>query len=450
MDVARLNLSHGTPDEHVDIVGRIRSAATEVGRVVAILADLPGPKSRTGELGPDGILVADGAELLLCVGDAPSTPARITVTDDSFFAAAKVGDRIVLGDDAVSLLVEEIHSDGARTTVVSGGHLRGRPGIRVAGAVPAEVVPTSRDIELLRIAVEAGVDFIGVSFVVSAADINRARAQLDAMPAPAIRPLLVAKIETAAAVDTLNDIISASDVVMVARGDLGISCPVEDVPHLQKRIIEVALRHAKPVITATQMLESMVSAPEPTRAEASDVANAVLDGTDAVMLSGETAIGNDPVRVVATMRRISRRADAEVLAHAQLALPQWADAPPGSRITDALTFAACRIAAQAGAAAILCYTRTGATARAVARYRPVVPLIALTADESTQRQLALSWGVQPIMVHERTTTDDIVAEVVAAARFAGVVAAEDLVVVVTGSHAGEQPADDQLRVVRVA
>ena len=448
MDVARLNLAHGTAVEHVDIVGRIRSAAAKVGRVVAILADLPGPKPRIGELGPEGLVLADGSELLLCRGDAPITPARITVMDDGLLDLVKIGDRIVIGDDAVSLSVKEVHSEGVRVGVMSGGHLRGRPGIRLAGSAPSASVPTPRDIELLKVVVHAGVDLVGVSFVRSAADINRVRAQLAAAPASTTRPLLVAKIETVAAVEMLNEIVNAADVVMVARGDLGISCPIEDVPHLQKRIIEVALRHAKPVITATQMLESMVSAPEPTRAEASDVANAVLDGTDAVMLSGETAIGHDPVRVVATIGRISRRADAEATAKVSHARPGAGDSSRHSLI-DALTFAACRVAAQAGATAILCYTRTGATARAVARFRPAVPLVGFTADETTQRQLALSWGVQPLMVERRTTTDEIVAEVVTAARLSGVVAAEDLVVVITGSHVDERASDDQLRVVRV-
>jgi len=296
----------------------------------------------------------------------------------------------------------------------------------------------------------AGVDAVAISFVRSAADVERVRAA-----AGPDAPMLVAKIETQEAVDALEEIIAVADGVMVARGDLGIRCALEDVPHYQKRIIQTGVAYGRPVITATQMLESMVRAPSPTRAEVSDVANAVLDGTSALMLSGETAIGHDPAGAVATMARIATRAEREFDYAAwgrERGAQQVAEArgaPASVRITAAISAAAWRAANDAGAAAIIACTNSGATARAISRFRPVVPLLGATPCPRTARQLAVAWGVTPVLIDLQGSTDDVVWFSIKAAVDAGVVKTDDLVAVLVGSKVGREATTDVLRLIRI-
>jgi pyruvate kinase len=452
VDVIRLNLSHGSVEGHTQRVSDVRAAAERAGRPVAILADLPGPKVRCGPF-PEGgseLVVGDATEL--AVGSSASDEHRIEVDYATMLDDLRAGDHVVLGDGAIRLRVTSVGAESASALVVAGGSAQGRPGAHLPSERLRLTAPTDEDLRLAMELARAGVDFIAVSFVRQAKDMARVRAVVSDWP---VR--LVAKIETGPAVDDLENIAAISDAVMVARGDLGIECPLEDVPHLQKQIVRYCVEAGVPVITATQMLESMITAPAPTRAEVSDVANAVFDGTDAVMLSGETAIGVDPINVVRTMVRIARRAESRA------SYRQWgarlgrvqrsvlAHASDTERITMAVTHAAYQAAADMGAVAILCCTRTGRTARAMAKFRPDAKLLGLSPNESTVRALALSWGVVPLHVDTYRSTDELVWFAVERSVGAGHVKIGDVVIVLAG--APERPtgaATDVLRVVRVA
>lgn len=447
MDVARLNLSHGTLEEKLDLLTLLREAADAEGKVVAVLADLPGPKPRTAELGTDGIQLSEGQHLQLHSGDGTSDDTNLFV-DDSVLENLAPGDRLALGDGQIVLRVEVAGSDGAGTyvEVEAGGMARGRPGIREVGGGRYPAVPTRRDLMLGKGMVDAGADLIGVSFA------GRAEHMTAAREAFGWGPGLVAKIETSLAVENLQGIVEASDAVMVARGDLGVECALEDVPHLQKRIIRGAVVAGRPVITATQMLESMITAPVPTRAEASDVANAVLDGTDALMLSGETAIGHDPVAAVETMARIAERAEfhTDYRRWAREVAEATREEEPGAEgaVGEALARAAWFIALDVGAAAIVCATMSGGTVRAVARYRPDNRLVGLTAEPHIARKMALSWGVQPVVLADVASPGELVDQAVREVRQLGLANEGELVVIVAGASAGPSVTPEMVRVLR--
>ncbi|HTH07212.1 MAG TPA: pyruvate kinase [Ilumatobacteraceae bacterium] len=448
VDVVRLNLSHGTVESHLDRLREVREAAERVDRVVGVLADLPGPKVRAGEFPEGGTILSGGAEIWLVPGDGPSGAGRVTVDYPTLLDDLRGGDRVVLGDGAITLEVLDVTEAGARCLVLTGGPTQGRPGVHLPSERLRMSTPTADDLVLARAMAEAGVDFLAVSFVRTAHDIRTVR--------EAIAPhdtRLIAKIETMAAIADLEAIAAEADAVMVARGDLGIECPLEDVPHLQKRIIRYCVEMGVPVITATQMMESMITSPSPTRAEVSDIANAVFDGTDAVMLSAETAIGADPVGVVRTMVRIVARAEAEAGYRqwaSRLGRVQRSQFPDGpDRITMAITHAAGMAAADVDAAAIICCTRTGRTARAMARFRPLATLIGLSPDPTTLRTLALSWGVRPLGCATYSNTDELVWFAVERCVQAGLVAPGATVLVLAG--APDRPsgaATDVLRIVR--
>ncbi len=449
VDVVRLNLSHGTVEEHVARLHEVRAAAERTGSVVGVLADLPGPKVRAGQLPPEGVQLVAGAALRLKAGDGPSDAQCFEVDYATLIDDLHVGDRVVIGDGAISLRVESVGEHAAVTRIVTGGTAQGRPGVHIPAERLRLHTPTDDDLRLGRIMAEEGVDFLAVSFVRGAADLVKVREAV----APH-SPHLVAKIETLPAVAALEEIAAEADAIMVARGDLGIECPLEDVPHLQKRIVRHCVEMGVPVITATQMLESMITAPSPTRAEVSDIANAVFDGTDALMLSAETAIGRDPVAVVESMRRIAVRAEMEASYSAwgtRLGRMQRRQFPEGpDRITMAITHAAGLAAVDAGADAILCCTRSGRTTRAMARFRPTPPLIGLSPDPRTVRTMALSWGVTPMVVDTYTSTDELVWFAVETAVKAGHVREGQVVLVLAG--APDRPggaATDVLRIVRV-
>ena len=454
VDVVRLNLSHGTVDAHLERLQAVRAAASRVNQVVAVLADLPGPKVRAGQFPDGGCNLVGGATLALVPGEGPSRAGSITIDYPTVLDDLQPGDRVVLGDGAISLGVDSVNADGAECTVLTGGRVQGRPGVHLPSDRLRLTTPTTEDLVLARAMAEAGVDFLAVSFVRSANDLRLVREAI----APH-RTRLVAKIETMPAVTALESIAAEADAIMVARGDLGIECPLEDVPHLQKRIIRHCVEIGVPVITATQMMESMITSPSPTRAEVSDIANAVFDGTDALMLSAETAIGNDPPGVVRTMVRIAGRAEAEA-SYAQWASrlgrvqrDQWHDetmAVGQDRITMAITHAAGQAAADAGAHAILCCTRSGRTTRAMARFRPSAMLIGLSPDPATVRTMALSWGVRALEVATYHSTDDLVWFAVERAVQSGLVQPGDTVLVLAGAPDRPSGAStDVLRIVRV-
>jgi len=429
MNMARLSLAHGPVEETLDLIRLVRKVATEAGRTIGVLVDLPGPKIRAASFDTEVYLV-EGDHLELVQADETSTSnwRRIAVDYPDVVTHLRPLDTVPLGDGGISLTVEEVHGDRATARVRSGGRLVGRPGVALpASRFPLES-PTEEDLRLLDIVCQADVDAVAISFVRSGADVERVR-----QASGPDGPMLVAKIETQEAVDALEEVIAVADGVMVARGDLGIRCALEDVPHYQKRIISAGVAYGRPVITATQMLESMLRAPSPTRAEVSDVANAVLDGTSALMLSGETAIGHDPVGAIATMARIATRAEREFdyLAWGQTrGIQQVAEsrgAPASVRMTAAISAAAWRAANDAGATAIIACTNSGTTARAISRFRPVVPVLGMTPSVRTARQLSVAWGITPIVISQRGTTNDIVWFAVIAAVEAGVVKKGDIV-----------------------
>lgn len=450
VDVVRLNLSHGAVDDHVARLHAVREAAQRTGRVVAVLADLPGPKVRAGQLPPDGVLLVEGAVLNLIPGEQPSSVRDFHVDYETLLHDLHVGDRVVIGDGAISLRVESVTAAAAVTRIITGGRTQGRPGVHIPSERLRLHTPTDDDLRLAKIMAAEGVDFLAVSFVRAASDLRQVR--------DAIAPLttrLVAKIETLPAVAALEEIAEEADAVMVARGDLGIECPLEDVPHLQKRIVRHCVEMGVPVITATQVLESMITSPAPTRAEVSDIANAVFDGTDALMLSAETAIGHDPVNVVETMVRIAERAEMEASYSAwgkrlgRMQRREWPDGP--DRITMAITHAAGLAAVDAGADAILCCTRSGRTAQAMARFRPTPRLVGLSPDADTVRSMALSWGVTPLQVGTYATTDELVWHAVETAVAEGLIQVGQVVLVLAGAPDRASGAStDVLRIVRVS
>ncbi|MGH9224921.1 MAG: pyruvate kinase [Acidimicrobiales bacterium] len=454
MSMARLSLAHGPPQETLDRIKRVRDAAADAKETVGILADLPGPKVRAARFPDNGVYLNENDTVELVAAEpglsATSDWRRIAVDLPDVAHHIRPGDTVALGDGGIRLTVESVDGDRAVARIVTGGRVRGRPGVALPAGRFAFKTPTSEDLRLLEIVCEAGVDAVAISFVRGPADIDRVRSA-----AGPDSPMLVAKIETQEAVDALEEVIPASDGVMVARGDLGIRCSLEDVPHYQKRIIRTGVAFGRPVITATQMLESMVTAPTPTRAEVSDVANAVFDGTSALMLSGETAIGHDPVAAVLAMSSIAQRAEKEFdyyrwgsnLGAQQVAETQGAPAPV--RVTAALSAAAWRAATDAQAAAIIACTNTGATARAISRFRPTMPILAATPSERAARQLSVAWGITPLLVAHQSTTDDIVWFAIKAAVDQGIVHTNDVVAVLVGSPLDPDPASDVLRLVRI-
>jgi pyruvate kinase len=444
-DMVRLGLAHGTVDEHLAAIDLVRDGARARGREIGVLADLPGPKVRTGPFPEGGAFLAEGVDVVLAAGEGDSDTTCISIDEPRLADIATPGATIVLGDGTVTLTVAEVDGDLVRTRVESGGRLQGRPGAHLPSDRWLPSVTTDNDLRLID-AVARRADWVAVSFVRTPEELVKVR---DALGGDG--PRLMAKIETRAAVAHLDELLDVADGVMVARGDLGIDLPIEDVPHLQKRIIRASGARGLPVLTATQMLESMVSAPTPTRAEATDVANAVGDGTDALMLSAETAIGHDPPLTVATMARIAARAEEFHDLHNDVyerGLTRRRAASTKA-VTVAMAHAALRAADELGLAAIMCCTRAGPTARAMAALRPQCRLIGASPSAATARQLTLSWGVEPLVVSEYRTTDEMVWCVVEAAITKGLVHHGDTIAVLAGAPDATTRTTDVLRVVSV-
>ena len=431
MNVVRLNLSHGEIEEHLERLRRVREAAAKLGLPIGVLADLPGPKVRAGQFPEGGVELVAGAFLHLKPGDRPSDAGTIWVEYSTLLEDLTVGDRIILGDGAICIRIEALSPSHATAIVETGGRTQGRPGVHLPSERLSLTTPTDEDLVLARTMADAGVEFLAVSFVRQAADVLQVRDVVGTSVS------LVSKIETSASLANFAELMDVSDAIMVARGDLGIDCPLEDVPHLQKSIIRQCVEYGIPVITATQVMESMVSAPSPTRAEVSDIANAVFDGTDALMLSGETAIGHDPSLVVETMGKVAERAEAEASYRAwaarlgRIQRQRWDSLH--DRVTAAVTHAASEAAVDIEAAAILCCTGSGRTARAMARFRPEMELVALSPNERTVNTLALSWGVGPLLVEPSESTSEMVTAAVAKAVEHGRVKPGDNALVLAGS-----------------
>ena len=403
MNVARLNFSHGTREEHRATIHRIRKVAHTLGRQVAILQDLCGPKIRLGVLPEAGVTIERGETVTLT--GAPGHGHDALLVSYPYLAEdVHPGDPILLSDGLVALTVTGIDGNLVRCRVEMGGTLTSHKGVNLPGSNLRIPALTDKDRLDLAVGLEEGVDFVALSFVRTEQDLDPA---LDMLATATHRPMLIAKIEKPEAVTRLDAILERVDGVMVARGDLGVELPIEQVPLIQKKIIRSAVLKAKPVITATQMLRSMVSSPRPTRAEASDVANAILDGTDAVMLSEETAIGQFPVEAVAMLDRIARAVEPVIDAE------RFLIRHPGDslrEVPEAIGHAACWLARDVGATTIVASTASGATARLVARFRPAVPVIGLTPSEQVERQLCLSWGVIPAQSPQQFDSTDAMIE----------------------------------------
>jgi pyruvate kinase len=406
MNVARLNFSHGNHESHGETYRNLRAAAKELGVPLAILQDLCGPKIRLGEMEPDTVLRAGESFVLVPPQPDGSKPVgnaqQACVTYPTLAQELKPGNRVLLDDGKLELVVEGCEDGRVLTRVVEGGPLKSKKGVNLPGAVLSTPALTTKDEVDLRFGLELGVDLVALSFVRREADLDRAR---QIMQEVGIRRPLIAKIEKPEAIDELEEILNSADAIMVARGDLGIEVALEEVPIVQKTAIKMAVKRSKPVITATQMLETMMVEATPTRAEVTDVANAIFDGTDAVMLSGETASGLHPVLTVQTMDRIARRAE-EDLNYANVLSEVAGQGKPG----EAVALAACEIAEELQAKAILACTVNGTTVRRIAKYRPRAPILALTPDPDLSRQLLLSWGVTPLGVSQYTTTDELLQE----------------------------------------
>jgi pyruvate kinase len=438
MDGARLNFSHGTHEQHAEYARVVRKAQDEVGRPIPLIADLQGPKLRIGELeapveldpGDEVFVTGDGAR----DGELPVRPAVVG-------QVLQPGHDILIDDGMVRLRVEAVEAGRARCAVVVGGVVAEHKGVNVPG-VPVPIPSlTRKDAEDLEFALGLGVDFVALSFVRSVADVRDLKSLIEQAGSPAH---VIAKIEKAEAVDALVPILDESDAVMVARGDLGVEIGPEVVPLLQKRIIRAALDRGKPVITATQMLESMVHQQEPTRAEASDIANAVLDGTSALMLSEETAIGEYPLEAVRTMNRIAVVIEPSIEYRHQL--PQPGDEPT---VGQAMSNAACDLAETLGAKAILVPTYSGRTASVVARLRPRRPVIGLSHHDYALQHMALEWGVTPAWVPEAADVEELWSASLEGARKTGLLEEGDLVVLTAGTAVNIPGTTDMIKLAYV-
>ena len=430
MDVARMNFSHGTHEEHRERVQAVREAAQDAGRVVSILQDLQGPKIRVGKMKDDSVMLREGQPLTITTEPMEEgTSERIYIDYETLPQDADVGGRILIDDGLLELEITGVDGSEIQTTVVEGGPLRSRKGVNLPNIRTSTPSLTEKDLKDLEFGLELDVDLIALSFVRQRSDVEALTRRID----QAGKNIgVIAKIEKPEAVKNIDDILEAVDGIMVARGDLGIEMPMEEVPSTQKDLISRAMSTAHPVITATQMLESMVENPRPTRAEASDVANAVLDGSDAVMLSAETAVGNDPVRVVKAMNQIIRKAEAHWREHR----PSLAMTPgrleKSESVTESVSFTACRLAEQVRAEAVCCLTNSGATARSIARHRPSMPIYAFTDDERVVGQLCVLWGTEAFHIPFQQDTDQGIARVHSVLRNYELVDPGDHVVITVG------------------
>ena len=445
VDVFRLNMAHGTVAEHQETLDRIRRMSDELVRPVGVLVDLAGPKIRLGELPGGGVECVEGTRVRFVRGSGESTHDTYTTTYAPLVDELGPGDPVMLADGTVALVVEERRPDGVVCRVVQGGALRSRQGVNLPGVKLSVAAMTSADWEHAEWAAGAGADFVSLSFVRSPVEVRLLKELLRTHGSVA---RVVAKIEKREAVDAMEAIVEAADVVMVARGDLGVEIDVATMPMVQKRIIRVCQRFQKPVIVATQMLDSMQHSRRPTRAEATDVANAILDGADACMLSGETAIGDHPRLVVEMMRRIARATESQYLADRWLSLEErqrapWLAAavdavtpevtPEGLHpITQAVVDGAGRIAADIGARLVVVASRTGVTAIARSKRRGAVPTVGVSDNVSTLRQMALYWGVTPLAGTVSTDVDALFAHVTAWGLAGGRLKKGDRIVFVAG------------------
>ncbi|OZF42326.1 pyruvate kinase [Rhodococcus sp. 14-2470-1b] len=439
MNVARLNFSHGEHQDHRENYDRVRSAAHELGSAVAVLADLQGPKIRLGRFTDGGALWAAGDIVRITVEDCDGSHERVSTTYSQLAQDASPGDRLLVDDGKITLVVIDIDGNDVVCRVVEGGPISNNKGVSLPGMNVSVPALSDKDIDDLEFALRMGVDLVALSFVRSPSDIDRVHAVMDRVGR---RVPVMAKIEKPEAVEDIEAIVLAFDAIMVARGDLGVEVPLEDVPLIQKRIIQIARENARPVVVATQMLESMIDNSRPTRAEAADVANAVLDGADAVMLSGETSIGTYPVDAVRTMARIldaveTHSTDVPPLTH----LPQTR--------AGVVSYAARDIAERLGACALVAFTRSGNTVRRLARLHTPLPVLAFTPVAEIRNELALTWGSETFVVEPTESTDLMIEQVDRALLSMDRYRRGDLVVIVAGGPHDLTGTTTMIRVHRI-
>ncbi|GDY31977.1 pyruvate kinase [Gandjariella thermophila] len=440
MDVARMNFSHGSHADHKQVYELVRAASNESGRAVGILADLQGPKIRLGRFAAGPVEWRTGDVVRITVEDVPGTHDRVSTTYKGLAKDAKAGDRLLVDDGKVGLVVAEVDGPDVVCEVTEGGPVSDNKGISLPG-MDVSVPPLSdKDVQDLEFALSLGVDFIALSFVRSPADIDFVHQVMDRVAGG--RLPVVAKLEKPEAVDNLEAVVLAFDGVMVARGDLGVELPLEHVPLVQKRAIQIARENAKPVIVATQMLDSMIGNSRPTRAEASDVANAVLDGADALMLSGETSVGRYPIESVETMGRIIEAVESE-----STTVPPLTHVPRTKR--GVISYAARDIGERLNAKALVAFTQSGDTVRRLARLHTHLPLLAFTPEQNVRSQLALTWGTETFLVPKVDSTDQMVRQVDQAMLSIGRYQPGDLVVIVAGSPPGTVGSTNLIRVHRL-
>ncbi|WP_055177554.1 pyruvate kinase [Corynebacterium lowii] len=427
MNVARMNFSHGSHEDHAQNYAWVRQAAKQTGKAVGILADLQGPKIRLGTFAEGSTRWENGEIIRITTDDVEGTHDRVSTTYKGLANDAKPGDRLLVDDGKVGLVCLEVDGNDVVCKVTEGGPVSDHKGVSLPGMDVSVPALSEKDIRDLRFALELGVDLIALSFVRSPGDVDLVHAVMDEVGR---RVPVIAKLEKPEAVDALESIVLAFDGIMIARGDLGVEVPLEQVPLFQKRAVQIARENAKPVIVATQMLDSMIQNSRPTRAEASDVANAVLDGADAVMLSGETSVGVDPHNVVRTMARIVRQAESDGI------VPPLAHIPRTKR--GVISYSARIIAERLNAKALVAFTTSGDTARRVARLHSHLPLLVFTPNESVRSQLALTWGVRTFLVDNVDSTDRMMEEVNSELLEMKEYSRDDMVVVVAGTPPGIQ------------
>ncbi|WP_447925427.1 pyruvate kinase [Georgenia muralis] len=440
MDVARINRSHGAVEEHEAVYRNVRAAAQASGRAVAVLVDLQGPKIRLGKFAEGKVELKEGDTFTITTEDVPGTAELASTTFKGLPGDCKPGDRILIDDGKVAVRVLEVDGSRVVTRVEVAGPVSNHKGLNLPGVAVSVPALSEKDKEDLRWALGVGADVIALSFVRNASDIDGVRAIMDEVGR---RVPVIAKVEKPQAVENLVEIVDAFDGIMVARGDLGVELPLEQVPLVQKRAIELARRNAKPVIVATQMLESMITSPRPTRAEASDVANAILDGADAVMLSGETSVGDFPIETVRTMARIVENTEEN---GGERIAPLGSS--PHTR-GGVITRAAAEIGEMLEVKYLVTFTESGDSARRMSRLRSPIPLLAFTPSTDTRNRLALSWGVQTHTVPSVTHTDDMVNQVDQLLQTTGLADEGDRVVIVAGMPPGTVGSTNSIRVHKI-
>ncbi|MFY4774620.1 pyruvate kinase [Metabacillus sp. RGM 3146] len=443
MNVARLNFSHGDFEEHGARIKNLREASAATGKMVAILLDTKGPEIRTHSMENGAIELVSGNEIIVSMKEVTGTPEKFSITYEGLIDDVHTGSTILLDDGLIELEVLEIDkaNQEIKTKINNSGTLKNKKGVNVPGVSVKLPGITEKDANDIVFGIKQGVDFIAASFVRRASDVLEIRALLEEHNAANIQ--IIPKIENQEGVDNIDEILQVSDGLMVARGDLGVEIPAEEVPLVQKELIKKSNALGKPVITATQMLDSMQRNPRPTRAEASDVANAIFDGTDAIMLSGETAAGQYPVQAVKTMHNIASRTEQAL--NYKEALSKISE-QTGITITDAIGQSVAHTALNLNVSAILTPTESGHTARMISKYRPKAPIIAITSDEAVTRKLALVWGVYPTTGHKAASTDEMIENAVAESLNTGIVKHGDLTIITAGVPVGEAGTTNLMKV----